>query len=632
MKKNKTEIEQTRNVDIINISTEMFQEADNARKPVENIWNKVYDLYNNKYDFSKKEDWQSKNYVPKISNAVNAIVGFLKKAVISKREWFSTEALEKKYEEYEVSINNLIKYWLEKNKFVEIFGEGLIAGLLSNLIIFKVFWRNSEILNETVLPDKAYQTDIIKDKGKKENPFVKLLMETSQQGITEEKILEKDFYEVLANSQKQDLRISIIDPYDFYIDPTGKNKYCIHRSYMDLSDLKNVASSSGFDVEEINKISEDFKRQEARYKEDVRKGMNPSVSKPSYRKQIEILEFWGDLYDENGNILYQNCTWTVANDRYLIRKPTKNPFWHQKFPFVWGPLVKKPFSVYHKNYFEDSLGLAFALTELLNLMLDINSFATAKAFEIDLDILADPEDLVSGLYPAKVLKKRAGGTNANLIKEVSLGTMSPQILRIYQEMDREYQNSARTTEFLLGKPSTRGRPTATEVTIKTQQSSAAIEEVASDVEENVLAPLLQMILVLCLQYQRNFDDMRLFVLQEEIVDKIKILAALDEKEKKQIVNIFNFKVRGLSGIVSKQANLEKLLTFIKFIGDTPAVEYIDFKKLMKKVLNNLELDEEDILLSDEEIELNQKKKIMMQMLAQQGQKRNINEQGGQNAI
>jgi len=591
---------------IVNNSLQLWQEAYEARKPIEVIWQKVYNLYNNQYDFSKKAEWQSKQYLPKISNAVRAIVGFVKKAITQEGDWFTVKFLNEKFSSYEPVLKRYILYWLNINKFNQIFDEALICGLLSNLMIFKVYWKTSQTMEGTTIPQKSIVADI---KEEKEKTLKDIVLESLGGSFAE---AEKEFLSMYT----EELKIAVVDPFDFFIDPTGRYKYVIHRITMDLSDLKEIAEKSNYNMKVVEQIEEDYRKQEFEYKEAVRKGM-AITKKPTFRKQVELWEFWGDLFDEYGNIIFRNCTWTIANEKYLIRGPIENPFWHKKAPFIWGPIIKRPLSVYHKNFFEDSIGLAFVLTELLNMMIDTNSYATAKAFEIDMDLLYKPEELTTGIYPGKVFKKRGGGANLPLIREISLGQVSPQILRIYQEMDREFQNATGTTEFLLGKPATRGRPTATEVAIKSQQSSAFIEDIASCIEDNVLSPLLKMMAILILQYQRSFDDIRFVEIQEDIKNKMKILAALPDEEKRKLIDIFNFEVKGISGLINKRQNIEKLLNFLEFIMNTPVADYINFSNVLKQIASLLDLDTEDLLLPEEYVQKMRLLKMQQEILLSQ---------------
>src|SRR4029453_9024527 len=74
--------------------------------------------------------------------------------------------------------------------------------------------------------------------------------------------------------------------------------------------------------------------------------------------------------DERGRCVKKNCVAAVANDRYLIRPPEDNPFWHGKSPFVPVPLMRVPGSVWHKAVFDHAVQLNTALNELFSMMLD----------------------------------------------------------------------------------------------------------------------------------------------------------------------------------------------------------------------------------------------------------------------
>lgn len=606
--------------DYVAMSMRYYTEADQARKPIRSTWDKMWNIYNNCYDFSDKAEWQSQSYIPKIPNTVRMASSILKRSLIRSKTFFRVDSDLPQYKAYAPAIHKDLEVWLRENKFVESFTEAVMMGMLTNLMIFKVFWRYDDLdidmQGKAVSHDIGY--DIIKDKssaGVSPEQLALASMMPPPEGAAPG-LAVPGLNIPMPKTRRGSLVIKPVNPYFFYLDPTGRNKYCFHVVILDLSDLKDRAKEMGYDPVEVAKIEESFSKQEWDYRESVRRGQ--STSSDSNRKQVILYEFWGDVIDEEGNVTNKNCTWTIANEKYCIRKPTKNPNWHGLAPFAFCPIVKRPFSVYHKGYLEDVYGIANSITDLFNTLMDANSYAMAKAFEIDVDLVYDPDQLLTGVYPGKTLLKRSGGNpNARMVQEITLGSIQPQSLRIYQELDREFQNGTGLSEFLIGKPASRGRPTATEVVEKGAQALSIMEDIALDIEDGLFAPLLNLCYMTLLQYQTDFSDPRLQSLGDDVRMQLGAFQYLPAAERRKAIDAFKFYCRGMSAVVSKSQEMQKALSYATIVSQTPEEvrDRVDWKKWHQKILDGMNWDYEEILLSDEEYQM--KLQIKQQMLQQQ---------------
>jgi hypothetical protein len=585
--------------DIVRISQSMFEHAWNNRLPIQQGWDNMWDRFNNIYDFSRKADWQSQGHIPKIPNAVRMASAILKKSLIRAKDFYTVSSELDLFRKFAPAVQGVLKAWLTENRFVEEFTESLVAGLLMNLMVFKAYWKSDEFnIDQTTNPISHDTGMDLTKRQKKISPEQALLF-----SVFPELSPQIQNPMVPANAptlrRRGGLRIVPINPYFFLLDPTGRNKFCIHIIRMDLDDLKRDAAKKGYNQEVVNKIDEDFTK-EWEYRETRRLRQTFSFT-TTFRKQVVLYEYHGDLFDQNAKIAKQNATWTVANEKWLIRKPTDNPSWHGKWPFVWGPIVKRPFSVYHKGYLDDGFKLAGSITDLFNSLMDANAYSMAKAFEIDIDMVYDPEQIKGGVYPGKTFLKRSGGNpNTRLIQEVPLGILPAQSLRLYQQLDIEFQNSTGLTEFLVGKPSTKGRATATEIVEKGAQSMSIMEDIALDIEDTILSPLLEMCYKIILQYQTDFEDPRMQMLSKQVRQQLSAFAFLPKEEKMKAVNAFKFEVRGMSGVIGKRIELNKLTSALKQISVIPgALDRVDWNEVLKRVFDGMNIDSTKVLLSDE---------------------------------
>lgn len=584
--------------EIVDVTREYFNEADSAMAPIRRVWDTAWALFNQQYDFSSKETWQHRVPIPKIAGAVRTTVALFKQAILRSADWFAVNTPVSNLKPYIPMVTGMIKYWLERIDFVNIFAEGIHGGLLSSLVILKVYWvKGKKVLENSPRSNQVLHSSPLAVLAEDEVKY-----KFSMSGFLGEEAPQREGYELDGN-----LVVYAVDPYKFRIDPTGRNKYVMEDITVDYDDLLATAKDKGYEEGIIKKIEEDFKPKSPEDIEEARrKGHSISENKPSFRKTVVIRECWGDILNKEGKRIHTNVTWSVANEKYLIRKPVKNPFWHQKYPYAWGPIIRKPFSVWHKGFTEDLHGIQMAITELTNAILDSNLVATLRAFELDVDMVADPEQFKNGIWPGKVYKKHGAlAGQSQMIRELEIGAFVPQSIRILMELDRTFQNESVVTEFVTGGMGARGRATATEVVSKTNQASTLIQDIAVDIENFILGPVLSMMFCVCAQYQRNFNDDRFtgFV-KEELLNRVIMLT--DEERKEFINDKFIIKVSGVSGYINRVSQVQKFQILSQVFQYAPElIQWFRKKKLLSNVLEWLNWDPEDLLYSEEEMKLQQ---------------------------
>lgn len=547
-----------------------------ASEPIRRAWDRSWGLYNNSYDFSTKAQWQSKNYIPRINMSVRTATFMVKKTLLGPAKPYTVEGIGDFGKLIAYYTDKIAMHHLEDASYVTKLTDSLHAGMLSSLMVLKVYPVH---VNE----ESVYWTD----------NTAKPTMNIGPIGTRQYKRLR--------------IRVDPVDPYHIYLDPTGQNKFVIHEISMDLYDLMEIASdrNAGYDMAEIKKIQEDFTKQTTENpasQEEYRSGQNPDSTQQRRARTVTIHEYWGDVWTTDGKLVAKNVVYAIANDKYLIRKPTINNYPDKKNPppFIIAPVIRKPFSVWHQGFAEVVAGLQIMMTELMNLMLDANLFSSAKAFELDIDQVYDPLEFIQGIAPGKTFKKRGGGFNtAPMIREVSIGQVAQQSLAIFQALDREFQSGIGVNEFVMPAGRSSGsRTTATEVIEKSQSGTTFMEEIARTMEECVLEPLLDKIHHYVVEYMASFDDpytLELFGAEEAA--KLAMFMRDPSFRKAMHTAPFKFKARGLSASMSRLRDLEKLANLAKILQPYPELQkQIDPKKILVKVLESMNWYPQDVLL------------------------------------
>ena len=521
-----TQVDKTKILSFVN---QIYNYSYQVKKQYMSTWDKVWEFYNNQYDFSNKASWQAKLFTTKFNASVKTFLTIVKRTVLGTKKFFTVQGVGKESKLKQLNVERLLEYWISKTNFRYEFTKSIIAGLLSNLCILKCYWNNG-------------------------------------------------------------VQIECCDPYYVTLDPTGRNKFIIHQMKLDYYDVKRLAEKGVYDINEVNLIQEDYVREELEYNEKKRRG-ETQVAKPVFRKEVEIMEYYGDVFDELGNIVLENVIITIANGQHILRI-VPNPYPIQ--PFFITPLSFKPFSVYHKNFYEDVInsGLLNEMSRVLNGIIDGHLFSIAKAFEVNVDLVLNPEEIKSGISPGKVLK-RIGGSAEPLIREIAVGNISQQNLAVYEILSREFQNATAITEFIMGMPTARGRPTATEVMYKAQQSINTLQDITTDLENYLITPLLEFMFDLIMKYQTDFSDAEL---QEFLGDHLDYYLDYQTFKDRYLRGQYKFKVNGLSSSMLRVQLVEKISVLLNLLQINPNwAQAIDFHQLLYKILEGLDLDPTEIL-------------------------------------
>jgi len=549
----------------INHITEFRKSSETARTPHKSKWDVCWDLFTNNYDFSKKLDWQSKSWVPKIPTLIRATCAVIKRAILSSKDIGVVDGYGPVSKAKARMMQKLVMWAMGEGKFVDQFVEALMAGLATPGVNLKIYPKSIRI--DTSEGDNA-------------GP---------------------------ANATMTNFRNTIcyeaVSEYELFRDPTGSNKYIIHRIEMDLADLKKQAEdpANGYDPLEVAKIQQTFDTATETYEKAIRAGQASGAEKPAIRKRVKIEEYWGIIYAQDGTIKFDQGTMSLANEQFLIRQPMKNPYDHQKFPILSAFPAKVPFSTWHEAFVYAVTGLARMINEMLNLTLDGFLSDSIKAYEVDIDILADPEDIANGIYPGKAVKKQGNESirGGNLITPIDMGHLKPEQQVIYGALSSEFRNGAGTSEFSipqLASPGTKSDPTATEVREVSGNAETFSNDLAQTLEREMIEPAIKMTSDLLTQY---FNDFRNPAVVDILGDDALILASArtDEERKALMGGTYYTTSKAITGILKKAETFKKLSIVLDKIAQfAQALPPLNIMGIAGKFLDSVEIDPKDVFM------------------------------------
>ena len=206
---------------------------------------------------------------------------------------------------------------------------------------------------------------------------------------------------------------------------------------------------------------------------------------------IELLEFWGDVYDMSTNTSYKNRVMTIV-DRGLVLRDDANPSWNGKKPFFHVGWRILPDNLYGQGPLDNLVGMQYRINHLENLKADaydqiIHPFMKIRGDEVD--------DFEFG--PGNRVYVGTDGDVEFLRPDVSVLTANNEV---------EYYRNL--MEFTAGSPResagfrTPGEKTAFEVSILDQGSTRIFQDKLNHFEELGIQVVLGLMFELLM---RNFE-------------------------------------------------------------------------------------------------------------------------------
>ena len=554
-KKTMEKADEPETIEIVEVLEGYRAEATAARRTGVNArdakWEENLDLYWGRVDFSKKADWQAKEVMPEVPTFVDRFSAALKEALIASPDSFYT-------------VTDPADQ------------EGDITGAVKRM------------------------TDVwLSTSGRSQNGQI-----LAFPSVFEEQVKMGALMACASVTTWKDKRVSIetVDPRFVWLDHTGRNLYRIRRVEIDKHELKKMAretDSKGdalFNLDQIEAVANSI-ASEDQIKREQLSGTGQQIT--STREPIVLDEYIATVVGRDGKVIAEDALFVVANEKFLLRGPEKNPFWHKKDWLTFTPLVTTPLSVYGRSYMEDFGSVAKTFTILTNLILDAVYTSSLNAFAVIPEMLENPGQLSEGITPNKMFMLEGGQRAADFIQTIDLGNVSPESFKVWQAIKSELREAADINEVGLGQFAPKGRTSATEITQTQESSNSLIRSIAHTVETHWLDPTLDLVWKTGLQHIDPKDSTMRAVAGEEMFD------ALIARRKELVQKPLTFRARGISSLIQKAQLLRSIMQVLQVMGTNELLlreflQQIDIGKLVDLIIDLSGVDKTRLQLSERE--------------------------------
>lgn len=534
-----------------------WEEANAARKgglnPRDDKWEENLHLYWNRMDTTRKANWQAREFLPEVSNFVDRFAASLKDALVTGPSGFySVEDPADKERDLTDAVKRMTDVWLSS------VGHNQTGTCLGFPAVFEEQIKMGAMM-------ACASTVVWKEDAK---------------------------YGRVA--------IDPIDPRNVWLDHTGRNLYRIRRREIDkheLRDMVKMKDGRGRPIYNTGALDQMVTHiaVEAQQQEEQRTGAGAFQS--STRQPVTIDEYIATVVANDGTVLAKNALMVVGNDKFLLRGPEPNPFWHGKDWLVYSPLVTAPLSVYGRSYMEDFGSLAKTFNNLTNLILDAVQVSTMNIFTMVPTLLIDPSQAAEGIWPNKTFFLEEGNRPEDFLKAIDMGSLGPEPVQIWQAMKNELREAADQNEIGLGQLAPNSRTSATEISQTQESASALVRSIAQTVETRYLNPTLDLVWKTGLQHARADDRVLMDACGEDMYK------ALLARRRELITRPITFQAQGISTLIQKGRMLRALLQLVQFLASSDILmqafmQKVDIEKFIKLLFHLSDIDLSKISVSE----------------------------------
>lgn len=565
---------------VVRYVLEFRNQAKLAKWPRTQKTRQNWDCYWERHNFGHKIPGQSRETLSMQPMAVEQTAAFFQQALVDIGEnWWSVDARNpKKLDALKIkpeTVAAILRWQLEKAQILRHIVKGVKSGLLGSVFISKI--------HGYAKPIPHYTASRVREDDRKSGK--------------------------LGYSPKMSwqLCLDLVNDLNYYPDPTGEDLGYCEDMWLDYHRVVALSKGEGaiYDPAIVAQIEHQSGEEMAEERFDELRKTAQNNETRTFRNRVKLTEYWGNILDDNGELLHENCVVTLANDRWLIRPPKSNPNWHQEDPYEVTPLLEAPYGVWPRALMDSPTRHNIAANELYNLMLDGAMRAANSVTQVRQAWLADPSQVSGGIQAGVALNlNEMAPPGQHVVEKLETGEVPPEAMEMFTTLQQEFNRAALTSDIRQGMQPRKDVP-ATQI-VEANQTITSVFTGLSKAIESHIQDLLEKSWQTCMQFSDEMDEEELrSILSEQQAETF--LNMSPEERFAETVGKLNFKVSGISLMMQKAQDYRKDATLMQTIFSSPVLEEAFVKKysvekLLDRSMRNLGIRTDEIELSESEQE------------------------------
>lgn len=579
--------------ELISFITTCHKNGDDYRRKFKTRWDKIEEQIRCVHpdDWDKKEDWQSRIFIPQQAKTVETSSAYLDKMLFGNKRFYGIQGVEQRDKE----------------------DEGHLMELYDN-----VFDRGNFYL---------------------ENDFI----------VNESSGIGTGFLKVLVNPKRTGLQFIWRSPYNITIDPECGHR--LDKARFIIDEYKKPITEL---IDEVRNDTSLYKRERVQALIDKAEEVGRSLTQEaltqikdidgteifiaSEYRDVNIIEFWGkckklkkeetdtnDKKETKTKYTYEDRIVVLANERAVLRDD-ENPYGF--LPFFACRIKPRKYDFYGLGFCDTVVDLQELTNSMINLGFDSLKMCSMDIAMVDATKIKDPASI--DYRPMAVWLFKGNPREAAVLTRQGISALS-EIIKGLGVLDQFMQEATGVLRQIQGAPDVSGAGSETlgEYQAKLAMIDNRFLKIARFIERDYIEPLLKGVFKILFNpkfFNQALIDRILGFKEVEIqagVDPItqqpiKIKQKVSKLDFNKIASIgemgFDFKAVGMTNFTKSIETLQKLKELLVEVVKTPQLMIISkVEEIYKRVLQAAEIqDYEDLIKSDEEIE-----KIMNQIYSGQ---------------
>ena len=402
----------------------------------------------------------------------------------------------------------------------------------------------------------------------------------------------------LATRNSTSLTIDVVDPRNYFTNPDGT--FEIERRMMSWHEAMQLAKGPDrlFDPRVLRAIKNEQFGPDVSHEEKERlRKLGIQDHQNPYRRMILVYEFYGPVYNKDGELLREHARLFIANEKYLLNPHNiDNPFPDQRSGYHVLRPIPRPFGQTADALIGPIAAMHKTLTQLYRRNFDGLLWRLMKLMQVVPEWLENPKQL-DDLAPGDPIeiKPEAAMNGVGAILETKFSDVSPGTLADTDYLTREIDNGSGVPSSVWSGPPVQRDVTAYEIDTATNQAMAQFEDIAKEIER-WMVDIAHRVKTFTLYYWRDLDNPRFRAMNE-----IKALGELMERfPLEQRLSFYardvDFKCRGLTTYMEKAQAIENILRLVEIAAKIPEIRSrVPWSKVMEIIIDGSRIPNADQL-------------------------------------
>ena len=481
------------------------------RKPHEVQWDRCWKRVQNRYDASRKARWQSqKNFPAVLITFLKMVWEQTKPMEMAGEKWFECETDEPDWQPLLDIPRDLVLEFMNgsgsdpDNNFLSVFYTASCWAHITGQMDIRVVAEEDGFIDTSDSEDSASMAQVQGEMG-----LISSIpsMGFGSPGGTGGTELDpgSGVPPQLPSSKGWRLQYEALNPRFVFKDTASRRsvRYVIQTQTMTRGEFREEAAARGWaHIEEIcaeNTGTGNKSMYAERNKSQLEKDL---ARDPKRLDQVFLMHYYGMVYGPTGEKLLDEPSYLViANDRYITCKPQPlSAYWHGRIPIAMGGILKLPGNPYYKSLLEVNLDPQELRVELTNMLVDYLNQTINPPTEVDVDQLNNvkPHQLASGIFPGMLLEVQKSNNPGPAVSRSALPDMPSGVwqgLGLINQSIIDFTGMADSPNM----PRTRTRMSNQEIRERQAASGGTNQQIAKNIEREVLEPLVYQSYLLGLQ-------------------------------------------------------------------------------------------------------------------------------------